>query len=203
VPFHIEISRSIRRAWAFNLSSEALRTEVLEPWAANVPVELGGREWDPTKSSLRVLEGPKLDGPELAVGQGWSNAQRSSTDVTASILDELRRSTSTVTVAGGDPGIESALREAGFEVADWADARGAYASRDASRPKPLAVIPLGAEPAGFDVGLAIGAAPKAIFVRTDSAARPPVEPDIPTVTFGGPGDADQLAAQLRELLDES
>ena len=30
------------------------------------------------ESTLRVLEGPRLEGPDLSFGQGWSNAERSS-----------------------------------------------------------------------------------------------------------------------------
>lgn len=80
--FHVEISSGLNHARAFNLSAEHLREAVLDPWAARRTVELGEQEWDPREHTLRVLEGPQLDTPDLAFGQGWSNAERSAVDVT-------------------------------------------------------------------------------------------------------------------------
>jgi hypothetical protein len=48
---------------------------------------LGEHEWDPSESSLRILEGPHLDPPDLSFGQGWSNAERASEDVTLRVLE--------------------------------------------------------------------------------------------------------------------
>ena len=79
MPFHIEISTTtLRHARAFNLDEEELRRTVIEPWMAGRPIELGDHEWLPGESTLRVLEGPRLEGPDLNIGQGWSNAERSS-----------------------------------------------------------------------------------------------------------------------------
>jgi hypothetical protein len=88
MPFHVEIGGGLNHARAFNLSLEELRRQVLEPWLTGRPVELGEREWEPRESSLRILEGPHLDPPELSFGQGWSNAERSAKDVTRRVLDE-------------------------------------------------------------------------------------------------------------------
>lgn len=88
MPFHVEISGALNHARAFNLSLEELRRTVLESWLTGRPVELGEHEWDPRESSLRILEGPHLDTPELSFGQGWSNAERASEDVTRRILDK-------------------------------------------------------------------------------------------------------------------
>jgi len=87
VPFHVEISGALNHARAFNLNLEELRRTVLESWLTGRPVELGEHEWDPRESSLRILEGPHLDNPDLSFGQGWSNAERSAQDVTRRVLE--------------------------------------------------------------------------------------------------------------------
>jgi hypothetical protein len=86
VPFHVEIGGGINRARAFNLSLDELRRTVLEPWLTGRPVELGEREWSPAESSLRILEGRRLESPDLSFGQGWSNAERTAEDVTRRLL---------------------------------------------------------------------------------------------------------------------
>ncbi len=88
MPFHVEISGGINHARAFNLSLDELRRQVLEPWLTDRPLELGEREWVPRESSLRILEGPHLDNPDLSFGQGWSNAERSAKDVTRRVLEK-------------------------------------------------------------------------------------------------------------------
>jgi hypothetical protein len=87
MPFHVEISGGINHARAFNLSLEELRRQILEPWLTARPIELGEREWGPRESSLRILEGPHLDTPDLSFGQGWANAERSAKDVTRHVLE--------------------------------------------------------------------------------------------------------------------
>lgn len=87
MPFHVEIAGGINHARAFNLSLEELRRTVLEPWLTGRFVDLGEHEWDPRESSLRILEGPHLDTPDLSFGQGWSNAERASEDVTRRVLE--------------------------------------------------------------------------------------------------------------------
>jgi hypothetical protein len=87
VPFHVEIRGALNHARTFNLSLEELRRTVLEPWLTSRQVELGEREWDPRESSLRILEGPHLEAPDLSFGQGWSNAERASEDVTQRVLE--------------------------------------------------------------------------------------------------------------------
>lgn len=87
MPFHVEIAGGINHARAFNLSLEELRRQILEPWLTDRPLELGEREWVPRESSLRILEGPHLDAPDLSFGQGWSNAERVAKDVTRRVLE--------------------------------------------------------------------------------------------------------------------
>lgn len=88
MPFHVEISGALNHARAFNLNLEELRRTVLEPWLTGRQVELGEHEWDPRESSLRILEGPHLEMPDLSFGRGWSNAERSSEDVTRRVLEK-------------------------------------------------------------------------------------------------------------------
>lgn len=82
MPFHVELSSGIKHARSFNFSREQLMAEVIAPWLEDLPVELGEQEWRPAESKLKILEGPHLDGPDLAFGQGWSNAERASEEVT-------------------------------------------------------------------------------------------------------------------------
>jgi hypothetical protein len=82
VPFHVELRSGIKHARSFNLSRDQLMAEVIAPWLEDLPVELGEREWTPSESKLVILEGPHLEGPDLAFGQGWSNAERASEEVT-------------------------------------------------------------------------------------------------------------------------
>jgi hypothetical protein len=87
VAYHVEIVGSLNHARAFNLSAEELRRSILEPWLAERTIELGDQEWEPRKCTLRVLEGPHLELPELSFGQAWSNAERSAVDVTSRELE--------------------------------------------------------------------------------------------------------------------
>lgn len=88
MPFHVEISRGINHARAFNLGSEELRRQFIEPWLEERPIRLGDHDWDPRRCELKVLEGSVLDPPELSFGQGWSNAERCAENVTATVLAE-------------------------------------------------------------------------------------------------------------------
>jgi hypothetical protein len=92
MPFHVEVSTALRHARAFNLSLEELRQTVLEPWLSRRSIELGDRKWNPEESELKVLEGPELGNPDLNFGQGWANAQRSATHVTARVLSTAQES---------------------------------------------------------------------------------------------------------------
>jgi hypothetical protein len=87
VPFHVEIANGLNHARTFNLSLEELRRTVLEPWLTGRVVSLGEHTWDPRESSLRILEGPHMGTPDLSFGQGWSNAERASEDVTRRVLE--------------------------------------------------------------------------------------------------------------------
>ncbi len=87
MPFHIAISSSLQHARLFNLSREELMASVVEPWLAGRRFELAEHKWEPGESSLTILEGRRLENPDLAFGQGWSNAERSAENVTDQILE--------------------------------------------------------------------------------------------------------------------
>ena len=88
MPFHIEVAANRRRARSFNLTEEELGRTVLDPWLSGRPILLGDRKWTRNdESHLRILEGPELSVQDLAFSQGWANAERSSTDVTATLIE--------------------------------------------------------------------------------------------------------------------
>jgi hypothetical protein len=87
VAFHVELRSALQHARSFNLSHEELLATVVEPWLADRTIELGEQEWAPRETTLKILEGPRLEMPELSFGQGWSNAERSSENVTQQVLD--------------------------------------------------------------------------------------------------------------------
>jgi hypothetical protein len=84
--FHVEISMPMRHARVFNLNEGDLLSKVVGPWLENRVIEMGEREWLPEESSLKILDGPRMDPPDLSYGQGWSNAERKSEDVTRQVL---------------------------------------------------------------------------------------------------------------------
>jgi hypothetical protein len=86
--YHVEIRRSVRRAWAFNLDDERVHQGIVEPWLAGRPLRLGDRNWEPRDSALRIVEGPELAPQDLAFGQGWGAAERCGEDVTRRLLGE-------------------------------------------------------------------------------------------------------------------
>jgi hypothetical protein len=84
--FHIEVSTGRQHARSFNLTEEELRRTVLEPWLSGRAVLLGDKKWTRDESDLKILEGRELSNQDLAFSQGWSNAERGSTDVTQAVL---------------------------------------------------------------------------------------------------------------------
>ena len=85
--FHVEISGGVHRARVFNLSREDLVEKVVQPWLEDRRIAMGDREWIPRDSDLRILEGPRMENADLSFGQGWSNAERSSANVTQELLE--------------------------------------------------------------------------------------------------------------------
>jgi hypothetical protein len=88
MPFHIEVAGGRQHARSFNLTEEELGRTVLDPWLSGRPILLGDRRWiRDDETSLRILEGPELSVQDLAFSQGWPNAERAATDVTATVLE--------------------------------------------------------------------------------------------------------------------
>jgi hypothetical protein len=86
IVFHVEIAAGFHRARVFNLTREDLLGKVVEPWLDDRRIEMGDRVWEPRRSSLRILDGPRMETEDLSFGQGWSNAERASEDVTRKVL---------------------------------------------------------------------------------------------------------------------
>jgi hypothetical protein len=163
--YHVQVSRSFQRAALFNLSEAELIGRIVEPWSRGARVELGDREWDPAEADLVVLEGPELDSPELALGQGWGNASRGGRDVTAELLN---RSRSVAVVAGPTGHAAVAAPLAGLRVVDWETVRERILA-SADPGVAYAVVVLDDEIDRFEAGLAVGAlGDRALLVRDDS-----------------------------------
>jgi hypothetical protein len=141
VPFHVELSNGLNHARAFNLSREQLLAQVVAPWLEDLTVVLGEQEWLPAESQLKILEGQHLEGPDLAFGQGWANAERSSENVTARELSAAPapRHPDAFLVASDDPGQTVTELLDGQEAAPiaWSEARKRIDGRD---PEVAAVI---------------------------------------------------------------
>jgi hypothetical protein len=92
--FHVELRRFPHNTHAFNLEQGELRARVLYPWLAGKKFEFYEAMWSPEEARLTVLEGPRLQPGEIAMGRGWANAMRHGTDVTERVLSEAADATS-------------------------------------------------------------------------------------------------------------
>jgi hypothetical protein len=216
VPFHVEIRRSFRHARAFNLSERELRDRVLLPWVHGAAVALGDREWDPAEAELRILEGPELDSPALAMGQGWGNAERSAQDVTARVLDAARRPLAPTGVAvlaqtpAAQDAASAALAALGVPARGWEELRARLlgkAAGDDHGAAPVALVafdlrtPAAAAEAAWwlDVGLALGALrERAVLARIGDGPLPSAlgAHEIPALDAAAP---QALAQRLRRV----
>jgi hypothetical protein len=206
VPFHVQISRSFRRAREFNLSEEQLRQTILDPWGRGEAVELGDREWEPRDSRLLILEGPELSLPELGVGQGWSNAERSARDVTQERLTNAATETSrTVAILAetltAQLSVTALLERLGLTPVDWALARAGFAPPSADgtgdRVGFALLVVEQVPPTGtwlFEAGLAIGALGRRAVAAQFGSEEPPVELQRFEVIRLAPDDASSLRA---------
>ena len=225
VPFHIELHASgLRAAHAFNLSEAELRQQLLEPWARGDLVSLGDRLWDPAKCRLTVLEGPQLDPSDLSYGQGWNNATKRSTDVTARVLAArpsppapapARAATprpaagTAVAVLGAAEPMRAFLAALGLHPVDWAVVRAellALAAVAGTGPPPAlgaaaAVVVLGATgPPGLELGLALGGfGGRAILTQAGDAPVPAELAGLGVLRLdaGGAAPLHALAQRLR------
>jgi hypothetical protein len=89
--FHVELRQFPHNVCRFNLSEQELHA-LVQPWAREQWIELGGRKWSPHQARLTILDGPRLAVQELSMGRGWRNAQRRSEDVTDRVLAAAKTS---------------------------------------------------------------------------------------------------------------
>ena len=152
------------------MDEQKLRRTVVEPWRHGGPVELGDHQWDPGESALKILEGPELSQPELALGRGWGNAERSGTDVTTRVLREAAAEALVVVVVAETPSSHEAatrlLSQIGARTEDWAAVRARVLADQtgANAPQSAEIVALllveSGTPTGawlFEAGLALGA----------------------------------------------
>jgi hypothetical protein len=138
--FHVEVSRGVHRARVFNLSREDLVEKVVQPWLEDRQLVMGDRKWVPRDSELKVLEGPRMENADLSFGQGWSNAERASADVTQELLATAPAAPTPDAFVIETDNPEAVLAEVvGFRgrPIHWAQAREKIDSRD---PEVAAVI---------------------------------------------------------------
>jgi hypothetical protein len=208
VPYHVEIRRARRHARVFNLSEDELRTTVVEPWRHGRPVDLGDRRWERAGSQLRILDGPLLEGVDLAYGQGWTRAERVAHDVTDELLASAASAVA-VLAWNGDTAdaIAAMLTALGLDAVDWrAAARQPMldwlAAGDRMAPLEFAAaIVVGApDPPDwwlFEAGVALGAlGPRAVVVALDG------EPPAPPLQALGVLQLDSRAAEHLDRLRE-
>ena len=144
MPFHVELRTGINHARSFNLSREQLLAQVIAPWMEELTIELGEQEWLPAESQLKILEGPHLSGPDLAFGQGWANAERSSENVTKRELASAPAPAQpdAFVVESEDPQatIAGMLGDQQATPATWSDARRRIDSRDSAVAAVILVL---------------------------------------------------------------
>ncbi|HEY6551207.1 MAG TPA: hypothetical protein VIY71_08425 [Solirubrobacterales bacterium] len=141
MPFHVEVSSPHQHARVFNLAEDELG-RILKLWIADQTFEFGEQEWEPRESKLTILEGKTLEGPDLAFGQGWSNALRSAEDVTRRMVEaeEIRAPLAPIVAVEGDSiaAAAAAIATGGDPASlQWPEARGRIDGRD---PAVAAVI---------------------------------------------------------------
>jgi hypothetical protein len=141
VAFHVEISAGFHRARVFNLNRDDLLAKVVGPWLEDRRIAMGDREWEPRACSLKILEGPDMAQTDLSFGQGWSNAERASENVTRDVLSTAPppRLPDAFVVETSSPESVTADLVAGHDgrAIHWGEARERLDGRD---PEVAAVI---------------------------------------------------------------
>jgi hypothetical protein len=150
MPFHVEIKSSPDHARVFNISEAELQ-QILGLWVSGQTFELGEQAWEPRESKLTILEGKLLEGPDLAFGQGWSNALRSAEDVTKQRMEaaEVAAPLPTIVAVEADS-VDSAaakLASGGSRAISWPEAQGRIDGRDPAVAAVIVVL----RPAGTDL----------------------------------------------------
>jgi hypothetical protein len=169
------------------------------------PIYLGDKEWEPRDCKLTVLEGPELADTDLAMGRGWSNAERASENVTRQLIDAaVGPSRPVVAILAEERAAEGEigqmLTDLELETAPWAELRARILNppADASGPGYAAVLITDgaqASPAWlFDAGLARGAlGRRAVIAQLRDAAIPAQLAGVDVIRLI-PGDEGSLRA---------
>jgi hypothetical protein len=199
VAFHVEIRRGHRWAREFNLDSERLRREVLDPWTARRTIHLGDRDWEPAECSLQILEGPELGGPDLAFGRGWDRAESAGRSVTRDLVaDAALEAASIAVLAETDSArdaVVAALGDLGIEAVGWPVG---------GDPEPAALV-LAVETSDpprawlYEAGAAVGAVGGRVVVAHLTDA--PAPPELAELVRVEPGSdlAPALGEALRQI----
>lgn len=213
MPFHVEVRRSYRRAWAFNLDEQKLRGGLIEPWRSGLKITLGGQEWDPRDCTLKVLEGPALEAPDLGHGRGWSNAERSARDVTRDVLGAGAPSVAVLAESEqGERQVKDVLAGLGIQTVEWDDVRARVLAAatvigerpaDALRSVAVVVVPEPAPGASwlFEAGLALGAlGGRAIVAQVGDSPPPEAFRELAVVRLDNerPASLHALAERIRQ-----
>ena len=211
MPFHVEISRGFRHhARAFNLDETRLRSTILEPWVQGRVIELGDREWEPRDCKLKILEGPALSDSDLAMGRGWSNAERASENVTRRLVETAATPASRpVAVLAETEASEAELvrmvESLRLETVSWTELRGRIiGGRETGQVHFSAVLAFeSAVPSAswlFDAGLARGAlGDHAVMAQVGDAGIPAELAGLEVMRLepGNEASLQALAARLR------
>jgi hypothetical protein len=184
--FHVEIRDGMQRARVFNLDADELRARVLVPFARGGVLVLAEQEWTVADSQLQVLEGPRLEPPDLALGRGWGRAQRTARNVTQELFAALRaapQAPAALAVLAADVAHQAAAVELlgglGARVVPWSQVREQVLTGPRGDLAGVAVLLVAEEPVPaswlLDAGLAIGALGGRAVLARPAGARPPVE----------------------------
>jgi hypothetical protein len=210
MPYHVEIRRGRRHARLFNLGEAELQQTVIRPWQLGVTLTLADQRWERRECRLRILEGPALEGVDLAHGQGWHNAERSAREVTEPLLEGGLASRVAV-LAYADTHADAAqalLERLGLHAVGWAPVRRrivAWLAQPETLPDlgVAAVLVLldAAVPRwwAFDAGLAIGAlGPRAVPAQLGGSAPPSALEGLAILALD-PQAPDSVAALVERL----
>jgi hypothetical protein len=210
MPFHVEISRGFRRARAFNLDEARLRADVLDPWMRGRVIMLGDRDWEPRDCKLIILDGPELSDTDLSMGRGWSNAQRTSENVTRSLVDAGAAPASGPLVVvlaeseGAGAEVARAVDRLGLETAPWSELRGRILNppRDGQGGGYAAVLAFDSSSPPpewfFDAGLARGAlGARAVFTQLGDAGIPAQLAGIEVIRLDPGNEASMQALEAK------
>jgi hypothetical protein len=149
MPFHVEVKSSPDHARVFNISEGELQ-QILGFWISGQTFELGEQAWEPRESKLTILEGKLLEGPDLAYGQGWSNALRSAEDVTRQRMETAETAAPLPAIlaveADSVDAAAAKLASGGGEPIGWPEAQARIDGRDPAVAAVIVVL----RPAGTD-----------------------------------------------------